>query len=80
MAPHTATGHPEMAPVKLIKSSIRPPQHMSSSTGAARCNCPPFSQAEMAALKLISRQAIGCCCALHRAMAPHAPQYILLAS
>eukprot|EP00973_Karenia_brevis_P022071 3035183-Karenia_brevis.AAC.1 len=58
-----------MAALKLITSLDKPRLRISSNNGATRCNCPPFSQAEMAALKL---KAIGSCCALHRAMAPHA--------
>eukprot|EP00973_Karenia_brevis_P047749 6627758-Karenia_brevis.AAC.1 len=60
-----------MAMSKLITSSDKSPFGISSSNGATRCQCPPFSQAEMAALKLMAL-AKGPCCTSYQAMAPHA--------
>eukprot|EP00973_Karenia_brevis_P047765 6630575-Karenia_brevis.AAC.1 len=41
-----------MAALKLITLGNRPLLCISLRNGATRCHCPPFSQAEMAALKL----------------------------
>eukprot|EP00973_Karenia_brevis_P008996 1217867-Karenia_brevis.AAC.1 len=43
-----------MAALKLITSSSRPLLCMSASTGSTHCHRPPLTQAEIAALKLIT--------------------------
>eukprot|EP00973_Karenia_brevis_P037703 5202135-Karenia_brevis.AAC.1 len=52
-------------------SGDRPPPRISSSSGATRCDCPPFSQAAMAALKLITSSDKPPLC-ISSDMAPHA--------
>eukprot|EP00973_Karenia_brevis_P050642 7033158-Karenia_brevis.AAC.1 len=56
-----------MVALKLITSLDKPHLLISSSSAATRCHCPPFSQAEMAALKQIT-SSDRACYASHQAM------------